>query len=66
MTKIQIKYLVVIFLSLMISSCEDDDEPINLSPQGNVFFNVEQIEVNRTSSQAVVIDLKYLGSPTSQ
>ncbi|WP_298541463.1 hypothetical protein [uncultured Aquimarina sp.] len=52
----------IITLSLLMMSCQsDDDITASIQEGGNVFFNLESIEVDRTSSQPVMVELRYDG-----
>ncbi|MDH7445616.1 hypothetical protein [Aquimarina sp. 2201CG14-23] len=62
---IKLKHTIIILLSLLLFSCESDDKVI-LEEGGNVFFNFETIDVERSSSQPLIVELLYQGPKRNQ
>ncbi len=67
----RIKYIhtIIAFLLLAVSGCSSDDENGTgeiLNGERRVFFNVQNIDVNRSSASPVTVEIRYQGPKTSE
>ncbi|WP_271781939.1 hypothetical protein [Aquimarina algiphila] len=62
-----IKYTLIFFLTIFLSGCENDDDT-NSTGLGEafVYFNIEDISVDRSKSEPVSVELRYEGPETDK
>ncbi|AXT49526.1 hypothetical protein D1818_01330 [Aquimarina sp. BL5] len=64
---IKFKYNSMMILLLLLISCSSDDSNNAVIEEGgNAFFNFETIEIDRSSSQPIVVELRYQGPKRNQ
>lgn len=66
--KNEIKCIVIFFLTIFLSGCDSDDDtsPVESTGEVFVFFNVQDIDVDRSNSEPVSVELRYEGPKTDE
>lgn len=67
--KIKLIYSVIVFLTLALVSCDDSDDGTSTevsSEEKRVYFNAEDVEVDRSSAEPFTVEVRYEGPKTDE
>lgn len=67
--KIKLIYSAIAFLTLALVGCDDSDEGTNpevSSEEKRVYFNSENVEVDRSSAEPFAVEVRYEGPKTDE